>query len=36
MELQKIWNGETIVQSSEEISEDEIHYCDESHETFDD
>ena len=36
MELQKIWNGETIVQTSKELSEDEIHHCDESHATFDD
>ena len=36
MELQKIWNGETIAQSSKELSEDEIHHCDESHATFDD
>ena len=36
MELWKIQNGETIVQSSEELSEDEIHHCDESHVTFDD
>ena len=36
MELQKIWNGETIVQSSEELSEDAIHHCDERHATFDD
>ena len=31
MEFQKIENGETIVQSSKELSEEEIHYCDESH-----
>ena len=36
MELWKIWNGETIVQTSEELSEEEIHHCDESHATFDD
>ena len=35
MELRKIWNGETIAQSSKELSEDEIHYCDKSHATFD-
>ena len=34
MELQKIWNGETIAKTSEELSEDEIHDCDESHATF--
>ena len=31
MEFWKIQNGETIVQSSKELSEEEIHYCDESH-----
>ena len=36
MELWKIRNGETIAQSSEELSEDEIHHCDESHAMFDD
>ena len=36
MELRKIWNGETIEQSSKELSEDEIHHCDESHATFND
>ena len=36
MELWKIRNGETIVQTSEELSEDEIHHCDESHATFND
>ena len=36
LELRKIQNGEAIVQSSEELSEEEIHYCDESHATFDD
>ena len=36
MELQKIRNGETIVQTSKELSEDEIHHCDESHATFND
>ena len=36
MELWKIQNGETIVQTSKEHSEDEIHHCDESHATFDD
>ena len=36
MELPKIQNGETIVQTNEELSEDEIHHCDESHATFDD
>ena len=36
MELQKIRNGETIVQSSKELSKDKTHYCDKSHVTFDD
>ena len=36
MELWKIQNGETIAQSSEELSEEEIHYCDKSHATFND
>ena len=36
MELWKIRNGETIVQSSKELSEDEIHYCDKSHAMFND
>ena len=36
MELRKIWNGETIVQTSEELSEDEAHHYDESHAMFDD
>ena len=36
MELWKIWNGETIAQTSEELSEDEIHHCDESHAMFND
>ena len=36
MELWKIKNGETIVQSSKELSEEEIHYCDKSHATFND
>ena len=36
MELQKIRNGETIAQTSKELSEDEIHHCDASHATFDD
>ena len=36
MELRKIWNGKTIEQSSKELSEDEIHHCDESHATFND
>ena len=36
IELWKIQNGETIAQSSKELSEDEIHYCDESHATFND
>ena len=36
MELQKNRNGETIAQSSKELSEEEIHYCDESHTTFND
>ena len=36
MELQKLRHGETIAQSSEELSEEEIHYCDESHAMFND
>ena len=36
MELQKIRNGEMIVQTSEEHSEKEIYHCDESHVTLDD
>ena len=36
MELWKIQNGETIAETSEELSEYEIHHCDESHATFDD
>ena len=36
MDLRKIRNGETIAQSSEELSEEEIHYCDKSHATFND
>ena len=36
MELRKIQNGETIAQSSEERSEEEIHYCDESYAMFND
>ena len=36
MELRKIRNGETIAQSSEELSEEEIHYCDEGHAMFSD
>ena len=36
MELRKIWNGETIVQTSKELSEDEIHHCDESRAMFND
>ena len=36
MELWKIRNGEMIVQTSEELSEDEIHCCDESHAMFND
>ena len=36
MELQKIRNREPIVKTSEELSEDEIHLCDESHAMFDD
>ena len=35
MELQKIRNGETIAQTSEELGEDEIHCCDKSHAMFD-
>ena len=37
--LMKLWmirKGETIAQASEELSEDEIHHCDESHATFND
>ena len=34
MELWKIRNGETIAQSSKELSEEEIYYCDESHTMF--
>ena len=36
MELQKIRHGETIAQSSEELSNEDIHYCDESHTMFND
>ena len=36
MKLRKIRNGEMIAQTSEELSEDEIHHCDESHAMFDD
>ena len=36
MELWKIWHGETITQTSKELSEDEIHHCDESHAMFND
>ena len=36
MEIWKVQNGETIAQSSKELSEDEIHYCNESHATFND
>ena len=36
MKLQMIRNGETIAQTSKELSEDEIYQCDESHATFDD
>ena len=36
MELRKIQNGETIAQTSEEHSENEIYCCDESHATLDD
>ena len=36
MELRKIRNGETIAQTIEELSEDEIRCCDESHAMFDD
>ena len=34
MELQKIRNGETIAQSSEELSNEDTHHCNESHATF--
>ena len=36
MELQKIWNGETIAQTSEEQSENEIYHCGKSHAMLDD
>ena len=36
LELWKIQNGETIAQSSKELSEEEIHYCNKSHATFND
>ena len=36
MELRKIQNGEMIAKTSKELSEDEIHCCDESHAMFDD
>ena len=36
MELWKIRNGEMIVQTSEEHSENKIYHCDESHATLDD
>ena len=36
MQLQKIRNVETIAQSSEELSEDEIRHCDNSHAMVDD
>ena len=36
MELWKIRNGETIAQTSEELSEDDTHHCDESDATFND
>ena len=36
MELWKIRNGESIAKSSEELSEEETHYCDDSLETFND
>ena len=36
MELWKTQNGETIAQSSEELSNKDTHYCDESHTTFND
>ena len=36
MELWKIQNGETIVQTSEEHSEKEIYLCDNSHARLDD
>ena len=32
--LMELWNRETIAQSSEELSEEEIHYCNESHAMF--
>ena len=36
MELWKTRNGETIAQSSEELSNKDTHYCNESHTTFND
>ena len=36
MELQKIQSGESIVKAGEELSEEETHYCDNSHTTFND
>ena len=36
MQLRKIRNGETIAQTSDELSEDEIHRCDKSHAMSDD
>ena len=36
MELWKIQNGESIAQSGEDLGEEEIHYCDDCHATFND
>ena len=36
MELRKIRNGESIAKPGEELSEEETHYCDDSHATFND
>ena len=36
MELWKIRNGESIAQSSKELSEEETHYCNDSHARFND
>ena len=36
MELRKIQNGETTAQSSKELSEEEIYYCNKSHAMFND
>ena len=36
MELRKIRNGESIAKPGKELSEEETHYCDDSHTTFND